>query len=88
MVKTAVLLGAKDEEEARVQMSDVLRLEIKLAEASAPREERRNASLLYNPEYLSKYFFKNIYLFKYIFKDMDVFHALILMNNKKYIIGI
>jgi predicted metalloendopeptidase len=79
MVKTALLMGATDEEEARQQMSDVLRLEIQLAEASAPREERRNASLLYNPKYLSEFFvfLKNYFkcLKKWFFYFKDSFES-------------
>ena len=36
-------------------MKEVLLFEISLAEASAPREERRNASKLYNPRTLGEY---------------------------------
>jgi len=48
MVQTAVFLGA-DEEAAKVEMKEALELELKLAEMSLPREERRNKTALYNP---------------------------------------
>ena len=48
MVQTAMFLGAK-EENAIQEMRKVLELEIKLAEMSLSREERRNKSALYNP---------------------------------------
>jgi len=53
MTDMAVLLGA-DEEEAKEQMLETLLFEIKLAEISVPREERRNKSLLYNPMPISQ----------------------------------
>jgi len=53
MVQTAVFLGA-DEEVARVEMKAALELELKLAEMSLPREERRNKTALYNPMTIKK----------------------------------
>eukprot|EP00091_Calanus_sinicus_P012009 TRINITY_DN2709_c0_g1_i6.p1 TRINITY_DN2709_c0_g1~~TRINITY_DN2709_c0_g1_i6.p1 ORF type:complete len:440 (-),score=152.27 TRINITY_DN2709_c0_g1_i6:631-1917(-) len=48
MVQTAVFMGA-EEEVAKVEMKEALELELKLAEMSLPREERRNKTALYNP---------------------------------------
>jgi predicted metalloendopeptidase len=48
MNDTAVLLGA-DPAKSQEDLKSALLLEIALANASAPREERRNSSLLYNP---------------------------------------
>ena len=48
MVDVATFLGA-DYEFARREMSEVLLFEMELANFSLPREERRNASRLYNP---------------------------------------
>eukprot|EP00092_Neocalanus_flemingeri_P016471 GFUD01017824.1.p1 GENE.GFUD01017824.1~~GFUD01017824.1.p1 ORF type:complete len:761 (-),score=194.29 GFUD01017824.1:231-2513(-) len=48
MVQTAVFMGA-DETVAEVEMKEALELELKLAEMSLPREERRNITALYNP---------------------------------------
>ena len=48
MVDTAVLLGA-DEARAKDELKESLIFEIKLANISAPREERRDANKLYNP---------------------------------------
>ena len=48
MVDVATLLGA-DPDFARSEMMAVLRFEMHLANISLPREERRNASRLYNP---------------------------------------
>jgi len=47
MVETAIYLGA-DKETAVKQMKDVLRFELKLAEMSLPKEERRNKTALTN----------------------------------------
>ena len=51
MQDTAVLMGAS-KDRAEQELREVLDFEIELAEASAPREERRNASKLYNPKIL------------------------------------
>ena len=48
MVQTAVFMGAS-EEIAKVEMKEALELELKLAELSLPKEERRNKTALYNP---------------------------------------
>ena len=48
MIDVASYLGA-DPSLARAEMLDVLKFEISLANFSLPREERRNASKLYNP---------------------------------------
>ncbi|QQP37726.1 Uncharacterized protein FKW44_018103, partial [Caligus rogercresseyi] len=48
MQRVAILLGATPEE-AKKQMKESLLFEMKLAAASLPKEERRNASKLYNP---------------------------------------
>eukprot|EP00092_Neocalanus_flemingeri_P076808 GFUD01095301.1.p1 GENE.GFUD01095301.1~~GFUD01095301.1.p1 ORF type:complete len:774 (+),score=162.06 GFUD01095301.1:198-2519(+) len=48
MVQTAVFMGA-DQKVAEVEMKEALELELKLAEMSLPREERRNKTALYNP---------------------------------------
>merc|ERR1719384_2086452 len=48
MQKVAVLLGA-DPVRAASELRESLLFEIKLANASLPREERRNASKLYHP---------------------------------------
>ena len=53
MVQTAVFMGA-DEEVAKVEMKEALELELKLAELSLPREERRNKTALYNPMTIKK----------------------------------
>ncbi len=49
----AILLGA-DPERASRELKESLLFEIKLANASLPREERRNASKLYHPMRLDK----------------------------------
>ena len=48
MVNVAVLLGA-DRVTAERELRESLLFEIELANASKPREERRNATRLYNP---------------------------------------
>ena len=48
MVNTAVLLGA-ELEVAKAELKESLLFEISLANINAPKEERRNASVLYNP---------------------------------------
>ena len=48
MVDVAKFFGA-NETFARQEMLDVLKFEIQLANFSLPREQRRNASRLYNP---------------------------------------
>ena len=48
MVDVATFLGA-EEAFARKEMFEVLKFELQLANFSLPREERRNASKLYNP---------------------------------------
>jgi len=48
MVDIAVFLGA-EQQVAEYQMKKALELELKLAEISLPREERRNKTALYNP---------------------------------------
>ena len=48
MVNVAVLLGA-DRETASRELKESLLFEIELAQASMPREMRRNATRLYNP---------------------------------------
>jgi len=48
MVSVAVLLGA-DRQVAEKELKESLLFEIELAHASKPREERRNATRLYNP---------------------------------------
>jgi len=48
MVSVAVLLGA-DRKVAEEELKESLKFEIELAHASRPREERRNATRLYNP---------------------------------------
>ena len=53
MVQTAVFMGA-DEEVAKAEMKEALELELKLAEMSLPREERRNKTALYNPMSMAK----------------------------------
>jgi len=53
MVQTAVFMGA-EEEVAKVEMKEALELELKLAEMSLPREERRNETALYNPMTIQK----------------------------------
>ena len=53
MIDSAVLLGA-DENEAKEQLKESLLLEISLANLSAPREERRDATKLYNPTTLGE----------------------------------
>ena len=52
-MKVAVLLGA-DPVRAASELRESLLFEIKLANASLPREQRRNASKLYNPMKLSE----------------------------------
>ena len=51
--QVAILLGA-DPSKAASDLKESLLFEIKLANASLPREERRNASKLYNPIKLSE----------------------------------
>ena len=51
MVDTAVLLGA-EREFAKSELKESLLFEISLANVNAPKEERRNASNLYNPTIL------------------------------------
>jgi len=53
MIDVALLVGA-DKVEAEKQMRDNLKFEIQLANISLPREERRDASKLYNPMPVSK----------------------------------
>lgn len=53
MFQVAVMLGA-DPAEAATQLKESLMFEIKLANASLPREERRNATKLYHPMTLSE----------------------------------
>merc|ERR1712141_568799 len=53
MQKIAVLLGA-DPNRAATELKESLLFEIKLANASLPREERRNASRLYHPMTLAE----------------------------------
>ncbi len=48
MQKVAILMGA-DPAKAKQDLEQVLNFEIKLAQASLPREERRNAFALYHP---------------------------------------
>ena len=48
MVNVAVLLGA-ERSVAEKELRESLQFEIKLAEASQARENRRNATRLYNP---------------------------------------
>ncbi len=54
MVSMAELLGA-DRDVAKAELMDVLNLEIALANISAPREERRNKTALYNPTTLGEH---------------------------------
>jgi predicted metalloendopeptidase len=54
MKETAVLLGA-DPETAATELEETLLFELELAQVTAPREERRNHSLLYNPVVLGQY---------------------------------
>jgi len=53
MVRTAVFMGA-EEEVAKEEMKQALDFELKLAEISLPREERRNKTALYNPMTLNE----------------------------------
>ena len=53
MVNIAVLLGA-ERERAELEMKEALRLELKLAEFSLPREKRRNKTALDNPMSLAE----------------------------------
>ena len=48
MVNSAILMGA-EKNKAKGEMKEVLLFEIKLANISAPREERRDKNKLYNP---------------------------------------
>jgi len=52
-IELATLLGA-DRERARREQTDVVLFEIKLANLSLPREERRDANKLYNPMTISE----------------------------------
>ena len=54
MKSTALLLGAR-EDAADKEMTEALKLELRLAEASAPREERRDKEKLYNPYMLKDF---------------------------------
>ena len=53
MIDTAVLFGA-NEEIARSELEEVMNFESKLAKISAPKEERRNDTKLYNPTTLGE----------------------------------
>jgi predicted metalloendopeptidase len=53
MVDAAVLFGV-DRDTAKTELKQVVEFEIKLANISAPREERRNDTLLYNPTTLGE----------------------------------
>jgi len=53
MVDSAVLLGAESEE-ALKELKESLLFEIGLANITVPKEERRNASVLYNPTTLGE----------------------------------
>ena len=53
MVNIAVLLGAEPER-VELEMKESLLLELRLAEFSLPREERRNKTALYNPMSLAE----------------------------------
>lgn len=53
MVKSAMLLGAS-EESAKDELKESLLFEIALAKISKPKNERRNADLLYNPSTLDE----------------------------------
>ena len=53
MIQVAVLLGANPDR-AAAELRESLLFEIRLANASLPREERRNASKLYNPMKLNE----------------------------------
>lgn len=53
MVSTAVFMGA-EEEAAKVEMKQALKLELKMAEMTLPKEERRNKTALYNIMTLKK----------------------------------
>jgi len=67
MVNTAVFLGA-NEDVAKAEMKEALELELKIAEISLPREERRNKTALYNPMTLKKVqaMYPEIPLVKYV----------------------
>ena len=54
MVETAKFLGA-DETIAKEELLPVLEFEMKLANISAKREDRRNKTLLYNPTTLGEF---------------------------------
>ena len=54
MTDMAVLLGAS-QENAEKELFESLKFEFALAKASAPKEERRNATLLYNPFIIKDY---------------------------------
>ena len=54
MKEMAVLFGAS-QEKAESELRAVVELEIKLANATLPREKRRNSTLLYNPFILGEY---------------------------------
>ncbi len=52
MVEIAVMLGAP-KDRAEKELTDSVLFEIELAKVTAPREDRRNASVLYNPTTLN-----------------------------------
>lgn len=54
MVDTAVLFGA-NEDKAREDLEKVWKFEMKLANISSPKEERRNQTKLYNPTTLGEF---------------------------------
>jgi membrane metallo-endopeptidase-like protein 1 len=53
MVDAAVLLGV-DIDTAKTELKQIVEFEIKLANISAPKEERRNDTKLYNPTTLGE----------------------------------
>merc|ERR1712123_213855 len=83
MVQTAVFMGA-EEEVAKVEMKEALELELKLAEMSLPREERRNKTALYNPMTIKEVqeLYPQIPLLQYINDILDVTADLTVDENE------
>ena len=85
MIDTAVLFGA-NEEIARSELEEVMNFESKLAKISAPKEERRNDTKLYNPTTLGEMSTDNgkIFLESWTTYVSDLFHFDVFLTNVVY----
>merc|ERR1712106_277567 len=83
MVQTADFMGA-EEEVAKVEMKEALELELKLAEMTLPREDRRNKTALYNPMTIKEgqELYPEIPLLQYINDILDVTADLTVDENE------